>query len=282
MSSSRPTDLHVAAYGTPVRIVRAALVAVAGASLPGLLFLLVAATDPPVTPALLMRLFALAAVAPALGAWMLRRALGAEIAVANGALVIARRDRRFEVPLTAIARVVPWALPLPGPGLSLHLRSGRRLAWSIETDDPLALVQALGHAGDPASEPALAHAHARAATGRWPWYRWVAKYPLFGLLPTAPLFNVHQHIAYGGPLGEYYLLGPRAYLIDFAIHWGTVSICLVLWAGVWRGLAEAVALGAAHVAPSRAARVRRAAETACWWLYYAGVPLLLLLRFAPW
>jgi apolipoprotein N-acyltransferase len=110
----------------------------------------------------------------------------------------------------------------------------------------------------------------------------VAKFPLFALLPTAPLFNVHQHIAYGGTLGQYHLLGGRAFAADLALHWATVSICLVLWASVWRGLAEAAALAAAHVAPARAARVRRAVESACWWLYYAGVPLLLLLRFAPW
>ena len=43
-----------------------------------------------------------------------------------------------------------------------------------------------------------------------------------------------------------------------------------------------MALGAAWVAPARAARVRRAVEVSCRVLYYGGVPVLLGLRFAPW
>jgi hypothetical protein len=50
---------------------------------------------------------------------------------------------------------------------------------------------------------------------------------------------------------------------------------------VWRGLAEAACLVAAHVAPARATAVRRAAEVACQVGYYGGVPVLLVLRFLP-
>jgi len=59
-----------------------------------------------------------------------------------------------------------------------------------------------------------------------------------------------------------------------------VTIYQVLYASVWRGLAEPVCLVAAAVAPSRAARVRRAAELAIRVVYYVGVPALLALRFA--
>ena len=130
--------------------------------------------------------------------------------------------------------------------------------------------------------PTMVYAHAKAAAGAWRWYHLMAKFPLFALAPTAVLFNAHQHIAYGGPLGEYYLYGLGAYLETFAIYRATVTTYCVLYASVWRGLAEGVALLAAHVAPSRAARVRRAAEIACRVLYYGGVPVLLALRFAPW
>jgi len=95
------------------------------------------------------------------------------------------------------------------------------------------------------------------------------------------LFNAHQHIAYGGLLGEYYLLGLGSYLRTFAVHWLTLTIYLVLYASVWRGLAEGMALLAACVAPARAAAVRRAAEIVCQVAYYGGVPVLLLLRFLP-
>src|SRR5206468_3785068 len=80
------------------------------------------------------------------------------------------------------------------------------------------------------------------------------------LLPTAVLFNAHQHITYGGVLGEYYLLGLGSYVRTFAVHWLTLTIYLVLYASVWRGLAEGTALLGACVAPARAAWVRRAAE----------------------
>jgi len=55
----------------------------------------------------------------------------------------------------------------------------------------------------------------------------------------------------------------------------------VLYASVWRGLAEGTALLGACVAPARAAGVRRAAEIVCQVAYYGGVPVLLLLRFLP-
>jgi hypothetical protein len=55
----------------------------------------------------------------------------------------------------------------------------------------------------------------------------------------------------------------------------------VLYAGTLRVLAESLALVAAYVAPSRAARVRRAVEAGCRLLYYGGVPVLLLIRFLP-
>ena len=80
-------------------------------------------------------------------------------------------------------------------------------------------------------------------------------------------------------LGQYYLEGPGAYVRTFALYWLSVSLDLVLWAAVWRALAEGVALVLALVAPSRAASVRRAIEIACRLLYYAGAPALVAARF---
>ena len=128
----------------------------------------------------------------------------------------------------------------------------------------------------------MIYAHVRAAYGPWRWTHLTARFPLFALLPTAPLFNVHQHIAYGGLLGQYYMLGLRPYLETFALYWATVTVYLVLWASLWRGPAELACWIAAAVAPSRAATVRRRAEWIVRVLYYGGVPVLLGWRFAPW
>ena len=68
--------------------------------------------------------------------------------------------------------------------------------------------------------------------------------------PAAVLFYTHQHIAFGGLLGEYYLMGLGPYLRTAAVHWATVTVYLLLWAGVWRGAGEVVAWAAAALAPS--------------------------------
>jgi hypothetical protein len=275
------------AYPGWLRALAAALFAASRANLLVLLLLVLFATDPPVTPPVLARLFLLGAVLPALATWIIGRAVAAEVEVRDATLVVRRRDRRLEVPCAQLGRVVPWTVPLPGPGLWLWTRSRRRLPYGLETEDPTPLLGALAAAGvesarAAAEHPSIVYARARAAADRTRWHHLAGKFVLFALLPAAVLFNAHQHIAYGGTLGQYYLLGPRAYLTTFGVYWGTVSIYLVLYASAWRAAAEGVSLLAARVAPSRAARVRRAGEIGCRVLYYGGVPVLLGLRFLPW
>ena len=167
------------------------------------------------------------------------------------------------------------------------LRSGRRLRQGLQIDDPTPLLLALAEAGGleaaraATRHPVLVYAHARARGAPRRWHHLLGRFAGFALLPTAVLFNAHQHIAYGGLLGEYYLLGLGSYVRTFAVHWLTLTIYLVLYASVWRGLAEGVALLAACAAPANAAGARRAVEIACQVAYYGGVPLLLLLRFLP-
>jgi len=57
---------------------------------------------------------------------------------------------------------------------------------------------------------------------------------------------------------------------------------LLLYAGLLRGIAEGVALAAAWVAPSRAARVRPAVEHTYRALDYGGVPVFVIIRLWPW
>jgi hypothetical protein len=77
------------------------------------------------------------------------------------------------------------------------------------------------------------------------------------------------------------LLGFRAYLETLLVYWTTMTIYLVLYASLWRGLAEGVSLLATAAAPARAAQVRRAVDVVWRVAYYGGVPVLLGLRFLP-
>lgn len=268
------------ALGRATRVLLATLQAVALGVQPLILAAVVLANDPPITPPILFELVGLWVVVPGAAAWLLGRAVSATIGVDGDGLGIVRRDLRVTVPHDAIAALRIWRVPLPGPGFGVTLRSGRRLRWDVAVDDPGLLLAALGR---PASSPLLDWAAARAAAraGRR-WWHPLAKFGLFALLPTALLFSVHQHIAYGGLLGEYHLLGARAWLGTLLEHWAVVTIYLVLWASLLRLLVEIACIAAVAVAPARAARVRRLAEIAGAIGYFGGVPALVALRFAPW
>jgi len=275
---------RVRAYGRAGRTVAAIFVLVSRLNLLLLLAALVIATDPPLLPFDVIQLFLVGAAVPAGIAWLIGRAAEADLEVDADQLVVQRRRQRIEVPSAAIVRVRAWRVPLPAPGLALRLRSGRTLPHGIALADPASLVAALAEIARVADVPAtthplLAYARARAAYRRR-WYHALGKFVLFALVPTAILFNAHQHISYGGLLGQYYLLGLGAYLRTFALYWTTITIYLVLYASAWRAVAEAVCLGTAAVAPSRAAGVRRLAETGSALGYYAGALVILALRFA--
>ena len=275
----------VGVYSTPARIAAGMLVAISRASAPGILALVVLANDPPITTPALVTLTTLFALAPAFAAWLLAWRARATLSLTDAALVVRGRGLRIEIPCASIGAVEPWVIPLPGVGLSLRMRSGRRLQYGFQVDNPTTLLGALADVAGVEAARAVAdhasvvYAHAKKGVAPRRWYHGFGKFVAFALLPTLVLFNLHQHIAYGGTFGEYYLLGFASFVRTFVIYWGTVSIYLVLYAGTWRVAAEGVALAAAWVAPSRAARVRRMVEIGCRLAYYGGVPLLLALRF---
>jgi hypothetical protein len=221
---------------------------------------------------------------PALAAHLVGRALRGEARVEGAELVLRRRGLLVEVPLASIERVLPWRVPLPRPGFGLGLRSGARLRWSLAARDPAPLLRELAEAGVGAAEgalrdPTVVYAEARSAAGRPLWSRWPVKVALFALLPGSVAFYAHQHIAYGGLLGEYYLLGLASYLRTAALMWLHAGILLALYASGWRVLVELAALAAARLAPDRATALRRWTEGGAAALYYASVPALLALRF---
>jgi len=272
---------RVIAYPLPWRIAAAALTSISRGSLPVLavLVLWLGAELRLDNPLRLLRVFSGLVVVPAVLGWLLARAFEGRVTVADGLLVLERQTQRIEIPCASIGRIVPWSIPLPAGGLWLMLRSGRRFPLALQLADPVALVEALVAAGAPAQlaeaarEPAAVYARSLPAPPSW--YGALLRYALFALVPTLPLFRLHQWIAYGGTFGEYYMYGLPAYALGFLLFWSTSAISLVLWRAVLRTLAEPLVLACAHLAPQRTPRVRGLVERLVTVLYYAAVPAYL-------
>ena len=231
-----------------------------------------------------LKLFAFAVVLPSLGTWAIGRAFAAKARIEAGALVLDQRNRRIEIPLASITALRPWRLPLPHAGVDLGLASGQRWPQGLRLADALALQQALAAAGSPAriegapSARLAAWAQVRAATVR----RWLdhgaVKFALFPLLPAAVAFRLHQVIAFGGPFGEYYSYGLKAWLTGALIWWASWSIGLMLFAAALRIGIETATLLALPLSAARALAVR---DTLMWLgraAFYLGVPAWLALR----
>ncbi|HEU4428299.1 MAG TPA: hypothetical protein VFT98_06065 [Myxococcota bacterium] len=278
-----PLGFDVAALPAPVRALAALLRGWSRLALLLLLVVLVRANDPPLTPRSLAEALALFALAPELAARCLLRAYAARAQVDAGVLTIARSDRVARVPIASIAAVAAPRVPLPLPSLTLALRSGAPFEMRLALADPSALLRALRDAGCSAAAGGLArvpvrYAAARADFGRPWWLRWPARIAAFALLPGAVAFSAHQHIAFGALLGEYYLMGLRAWLSSALAHYGTAALYLVLWSAAWRSACELISYLAAH-SPRAATAARALAEHATSAIYYGSVPALLALRF---
>lgn len=263
------------------------LTAISRASLLAILAM-VLLSEGPVNPLWLMRLVAGLCLLPGIAVLAVRWFFQGVLRVDAGTLVVEQRRRRTEIPLASIVGIEPWLLPLPGSGLWVRLRSGRRWSEGIEMENPTAFIDALVDAagvpqlGEAASHPSLIYARARSESRPRSWRRALLAFPVFALVPTIPLFRVHQIIAYGGTFGEYHLYGFGAYLAGFAIYWATITIYLMLYAAALRTPVELIALGSAMLAPQHASRLRRVLDRSAAFLYYAGVPVAVGLRFVPW
>jgi len=272
-----PADaLAGAVYAPGWRVAIAALRIWSRAGLLLVMALVVRGIDLDMTPLVLFRAVAVAAALPALAAWLLEHAFAARFTRDTIQLVAHARGRRLEIPLDAVADALAWHVPLPCPGLTLRLRTGRSLAVAL--DDPGALLVLLDA---DCSRPIVRWAAARARARRAAWYWRLVRYPVFGLVPGAILFRTHQWIAYGGTFGQYYLLGLHAYLGTFLIYWTTVTIYLALWSNLWRLVAEAITLVGAWAAPADVAALRHRVERAWALSYYGGALLVLVLRLLP-
>lgn len=279
------TTFPVRAYPLAMRFGAGFLLASSGLALPFLLVRVLIANDPPMTPQMVLRAFISLSALPALAALFVQRALRGTLEVAGAELVVRVGGQRFAVALEEIAAIEPWRVPLPMPGFRLRLASGKRFPLGIGADDATPILQALAARGVAAADGATAHpsvvyAHVRQALGRLGWRRLLLKFPLFGIAVTAIPFNAHQHIAYGGLFGQYYLEGAWPWVRTFLVYWATITIYLVLYASVWRWPAEIVAWAAAFRGEALARRTRQVVEWVCRVVYYAGVLLMLALRFS--
>lgn len=276
-------DLEAQLYSPWWRIISGVLAGVSRASLPVLLVLGMLVGQP-ISLFVWLRTLGSFAVLPALAATLIARGLRAQVEVRGARLCAHRGDLTIEIPYAAIERVVPWVFPLPGPGFSLCMRSGRRLRYGVQATDPTRILSALVEIGgveaarSALSHPSVCYAYQRSLVG-WRWYHFLVKFPLFALIPTGVWFNAHQHIAYGGLLGQYYLEGLVPYLRTFGISWSLATIYLVLYASTLRAVAEGVALLAAFVAPARAPGMRHWVEVTCRVIYYGSVPAIMLVPF---
>jgi hypothetical protein len=213
---------------------------------------------------------------------MLRQTAAATLRVEPARLVLTTRTTRFEIPMEAVKEVRLWRLPLPGPGLTLWLKSGRVFGHGLEREDVAPVLEALGRVSAlgaaERAHPLVGFAQARAAyrPGRWALG---LKFGLAPLVVAVIFFRAHQYIAYGGPFAEYHMYGLAAYLRTFLLYWVGAASMLLLYSTAWRIVVEAVSGAAAWFAPRWARGVRRFAEIACVLLYYVGVPALILMRF---
>lgn len=229
-----------------------------------------------------IRMFAAVFLAPEAAAWCMLFIFSARASVVDGHLVLQSDARRLDIAMAGIATVQCWRLPLPCPGISLRLDGGQRYALALS--DPGLLAAHLAAAGAPAvqeSSPmrAAMHAYAQAAMAirRSRLDHPVAKFVLLPLALAIPAFHLHQHISYGGPFGEYYSFGLRAYLTAFALWWAAWTIGVVLSGALLRSAIESATLLAAWLRPARAADIRQRLERGGHLALFVGLPAWLLL-----
>ena len=231
-----------------------------------------------------LRLYAGAVVLPLLAAWAIERAFAARVGIEGALLVLDQRRQRIELPLTTLAGVRIWRIPLPRSGVDLRLAAGPYWTRGLALVPPLSLRRLLAAAGvadrgegrwaDGLAELAQTRADAR----RPRLDHGLAKFALFPLLLALVAFRLHQIIAFGGVLGEYYTFGLRAYLSGLLIWWASWSIGLMLFAAALRIAIETVVVSAVALRSANTAAVRDAMEWLGRLAFYVGVPIWLALR----
>jgi hypothetical protein len=220
---------------------------------------------------------------PLMLVWLLRRLTAATLLVESTRLVLQLRDVRFEIPLESVTSVEPWKLPFPGSGFALRMKSGRLFQYRLQVAAPAPLLTQLG-AVLPSAAPTALHPGSRLGQARHDWRPrfWdkpAFKFGLIPLIPTGIMFRAHQYITFGGLFDEYEMFGLAAYLRTFALYWISFLTGLLLYASLWRVLAEFLAFALTWLLPTRARGFRLLTEWLCRLAYYVVVPALIAYRF---
>ncbi|WP_426161739.1 apolipoprotein N-acyltransferase [Pseudoduganella sp. R-34] len=223
-----------------------------------------------------LRIFSLVFLLPEAIAWCLLMAFSARATLSEGRLLLARGAQELALALDQVAAVEPWRLPVPGRGAALRLRSGNYWDVGLALPDPAAFAAGLAAAGGPpmVDMPGWRMLVAPATRLDHP----LAKFVMLPLVLALPAFHLHQHIAYGSALGEYYSFGLGAYLSAFGLWWAAWTIGVVLGAALVRALIESASMMAAALRPGHAAGIRLGLERAGHVALYLALPGWLLLR----
>ncbi|MEL4181338.1 apolipoprotein N-acyltransferase [Roseateles sp. PN1] len=277
-----PVDFKVAVLPPGARIAAGLLRTLARGSLLGMAAVMLLGDTVLQTNTLAqLRIFGLLFLAPEAAAWCVLLAFTARARIEGETLVLSRGQQRLELALGDIAALEPWRLAIPGTGATLRLVSGERWPYGLALADPAALARALRLGGSGHSSQvsrASLYAAARAAM-RLGWLdRPLVKYGLLPLLLALPAFRLHQYIAYGSALGEYYSFGLLAYAKAFALWWAAWAMGVILCAAVLRAVIEAGTVLAVLLQPSRSTWIRRGLERLSQAALYLGLPTWLLLR----
>jgi apolipoprotein N-acyltransferase len=230
-------------------------------------------------------LFSTLFLLPEAAAWCVLALCSAEAMVVDGKLALTRGGRRRELALSEVAAVQLWRLPLPGPGLSLRLATGRRWRYGLALTNAGARAAARAATAVQPVRPGApsvravpqVYAQTSLAVGRSRLDHPLPKYLLLPLALALPAFHLYQHIAYGSAFGEYYSYGLKAYLSAFALWWAAWAIGVVLTQTLLRAAISIATLLVALLRPARAVAMRRWLERAGHVALYLGMPGWLLL-----
>lgn len=230
-----------------------------------------------------LRLFGMLFLLPETSARLILRAFAAQASIVDGQLRLQSGPRELVLPLSEISAVRLWWLPIPGPGLTLELSSGKKWRYGLALRNPVDLAQALGPAL-PAATAAWCKSiltlftRARESIRHGRLEHPAVKFLLFPLLLALPAFRLHQHIAYGSSFGEYYSFGLKAYLSTLCLWWATWAIGVATSAALLRMGMEALSFIATLLRPQHAGDSRYLIERMGLVALYLGMPVWLVVR----
>jgi len=245
-----------------------------------------------------IRAFVALVLAPEAAARGLLWASRATLSLQGGLLVLTRGARRIELALREVVAIRAWQLPVPGPGVSVQMTSGARWGYGLARVDAVALQAVLVAPARQAAQPTEdgdAGVAVQAASPDWAaryaqavlrprgnrfLHHALAKFVALPFLLAIPAFRLHQHIAFGGGLGEVQIFGLVAYAKGFGLWWAAWAMGVVMVAALLRSIIETVTLAVALRRPARVLEVRRGLERLGLAALYLGIPVWLAWRFA--